>query len=139
MKNKKRILVLAGLCAAAFCTLNVQASNPQQTYINVGTEDNHIPNGAEQIKLRGKLNFNAGPDDIEAGATENAVYLYFNRNHGCVNISIYNAEGVICYSTVVNTGVQQMVVIPILGNSTGIYSVVLDNAEGLVEGDFEHD
>ena len=33
MKNKKRILVLAGLCAAAFCTLNVQASNPQQTYI----------------------------------------------------------------------------------------------------------
>lgn len=48
MKNKKRILVLAGLCAAAFCTLNVQASNPQQTYINVDVADNHIPSGAEK-------------------------------------------------------------------------------------------
>lgn len=139
MTHTNKTLVLVGLCAVGLCSWNVQASNPQQTYVNVCVEDNHIPSGAEQIKLQGKLNFNAGPDDIEAGATENAVYLYFNRNHGCVNISIYNAEGVICYNTVVNTGVQQMVVIPIMGNSTGIYSVVLDNAEGLVEGDFEHD
>jgi hypothetical protein len=53
-----------------------------------------------------------------------------------LNISLYNAEGNLCYSSVVNTGVQQMVVIPIMGNSNGTYTVVLDNANGYAEGDF---
>jgi hypothetical protein len=100
-------------------------------------EDNHIPSEAEKIKLQGKLNYNVGPDDIEAGATETAVYIYFNQSYGNVNISLYNAEGNLCYSSVVNTGAQQMVVIPIIGNGNGTYTVVLDNANGFAEGDFE--
>lgn len=137
MKNKKRILVLAGLCAAAFCTLNVQASNPQQTYINVDVADNHIPSGAEKIELRGKLDCNVGPNDIEAGATKYAVYLYFNQNFGNVIIRLYNAEGNLCYNGAVNTGVQQMVVISIANNdgNSGYY-LTLDNATGFAEGEF---
>lgn len=137
---KKQILFLAGICAIGFFVCKAHASvphHPQQNNITVEMEDNHIPSEAEKIKLQGKLNYNVGPDDIEAGATETAVYIYFNQSCGNVNISLYNAEGNLCYSSVVNTGAQQMVVIPIMGNSNGTYTVVLDNANGYAEGDFE--
>ena len=99
----------------------------------------NIPSTAEIIKLQGRLDFNTNPDDIEAGATDNAVYLYFNQNHGNVSISLYSPMGFLVYNCVVDTSMQQLVVIPIASSVSGTYTVVLDNANGLVEGDFEHD
>ena len=87
--------------------------------------------------MRGKLNYNAGPDDIEAGATDNAVYLYFNQNFGNVSISLYSPMGLLVYNSVVDTSMQQLVVIPIASSVSGTYTVVLDNANGYAEGDFE--
>ena len=104
----------------------------------MGKADN-IPTTAEKIDLKGKLNLSAGPDDIEAGATDNAVYLYFNQNFGNVSISLYSPMGLLVYNCVVDTSMQQLVVIPIASSVSGTYTVVLDNANGLVEGDFEHD
>lgn len=134
MKNKA--LVFAGLCALGLCIGDAQASNPQQVHINMDKADN-IPSTAEIIKLQGRLDFNTNPDDIEAGATDNAVYLYFNQNFGNVSISLYSPMGLLVYNCVVDTSMQQLVVIPIASSVSGTYTVVLDNANGLVEGDFE--
>ena len=136
---KKKVFIFTGLCALGLCTWEAQATNPQQVLINMDKVDNHIPSGAEQIKLKGRLDINAGPDDIEAGATEQAVYLYFNQNFGNVSISLYSPMGLLVYNCVVDTSMQQLVVIPIASSVSGTYTVVLDNANGLVEGDFEHD
>ena len=135
----KKTLILASLCGLCLCLCEVQAANSQPVHINMDKHDKHIPSEAEQILLKGKLDFNAGPDDIEAGATQNAVYLYFNQNHGNVSISLHNPSGLLVYNCVVDTSMQQLVVIPITSPVSGTYAVVLDNANGLVEGDFEHD
>lgn len=134
---KKNALIFTGLCALSLCSWSVKATEPQQIHINVDMEDNHIPGEAEKIELKGKLNYNVGPDDIEAGATNNAVYLYFNHSYGNVSITLYNATGNLIYTSVVDTAVQQYVVIPILSTATGTYTVVLDNVTGFAEGDFE--
>lgn len=132
----KKVFLLSGLCAISLCTLNVQASVPIINLYNMEAEDNHIPINAEKIRLKGKLNLNAGPDDIEAGATQNNVYLYFNQSFGNVSISIYNESGLLVYTGVVDTSMQQYVVIPILSTAPGTYTVVLDNADGFAEGEF---
>lgn len=134
---KKKVLILTGLCALGLCSWEAQAVSPQQVLINMDKEDNHIPPTAERIRLQGKLDLNAGPNDIEAGATEQAVYLYFNRGFGNVSISLYSASGLLIYNGVVDTSTQQMVVIPITSTESGTYTVVLDNANGYAEGDFE--
>lgn len=136
---KKKALILTGLCAIGFSVCESQASIPQQSIINVETEGDHIPSGAEKIRLKGRLDVNAGPDDIEAGATETAVYLYFNQSFGNVSITIYNDSGLLVYNSVVDTSMQQYVVIPILSTAPGTYTVVLDNANGYAEGDFTKD
>lgn len=133
----KKVFLLSGLCAISLCTLNVQSSAPKQIHIKMEAKDNHIPSDADKIELKGKLDYNSGLDDIEAGATQNNVYLYFNRIFGNVSITIYNESGFLVYTGVVDTSMQQYVVIPILSTAPGTYTVVLDNANGYAEGDFE--
>ena len=132
----KNAIILAGLCIFGLCTWQAPAMSLEHVSIN-NTEDNHIPTGADEIRLIGKLDCNAGPDDIEAGATDNAVYLSFNQNFGNVDIKIYNALGGLIYNNVVDTSMQQYVVIPITSVVNGTYTVVLSNANGYAEGDFE--
>lgn len=139
---KNGTLFLVGLYTLGLCIWGAQSfhtQHPQQILISVVKEDNHIPSEAEAIALLGRLNYSASPDDIEAGATNNAVYLYFNQNFGNVNITLHNPSGNLVYSTVVNTAMQQMVIIPITNYTTGTYTVVLTNTEGYAEGDFEHE
>ena len=63
--------------------------------------------------------------------------LHFNQSFGNVGISVYNEAGNLVYGGMVDTSVQQTVIIPIMGSSSGIFSVALDNAFGCAEGDFE--
>jgi hypothetical protein len=135
---RKKAFILASLCVICFFIMEANASSNQLIPIVVGNVENNIPNGADEIELIGKLDFNAGPDDIEAGATDNAVYIQFNRSFGNVNITLYNATGNIIYNCVVDTSMQQLVVIPITSMVSGTYTVVLSNANGIVEGDFNH-
>jgi len=79
------------------------------------------------------------PNNVVAGANDNSVYIHFNQNFGNVSISIYNAAGNLIYSSVVDTSVQQTMIIPISTSVSGTCTVVLNNANGYVEGDFEHD
>ena len=143
MSNKnlfkmKKVLFLAGLCALGLCTFDAQAGTYKHAPVNMGVYDNHIPSGAEKIVLKGKLDYNAGPDDIEAGATQDAVYLYFGQSFGYVSVSLYSPEGHLVHSCVVDTSVQQYVTIPVANNSgNGAYYLALDAATGFAEGEFE--
>lgn len=134
MKMKKNALILVGLCALGLFSWQTQAMNIERASI-INIEDN-VPTGYEIIELIGDLLYGTNPNAIEAGANRNSVYLHFNQSFGNVNIKIYNATGGLCYSGVVDTTVQQTVIIPISGNNNGTYTVVLDNANGYAEGEF---
>ena len=81
--------------------------------------------------------YGINPNAVVAGASDNAVYIGFNQDFGNVSITIYNGAGLVVYSTVVDTSVQQVVIIPITTAASGSFTVVLDNANGYAEGDFE--
>lgn len=80
-----------------------------------------------------------GPNAIEAGASDDAVYIQFNQSFGNVSITIYNENNLVVYSTVLNTAVQQTIIIPITAANSGIYTVLVENATGYVEGEFDYD
>lgn len=132
---KKKALILAGLCALGLCTWNAQALNTE--YVSINYMEDNVPVGYEKIALQGSLMYGINPNAIEAGANDNSVYIRFNQSFGSVNIKIYNATGSLCYNGVVNTTVQQTVIISIVGNNDGFYTVMLDNANGFAEGEFE--
>ena len=132
---KKKVLLLAGLCAFSLCTWEAKAVNLEHASI-VNMEDN-VPTGFEEIFLQGTLMTGTGPNSVIAGANRNSVYLHFSRSFGNVNVRIYNDSGSLVYNSIVDTSVQQTVIIPIPGNNNGTYAVELDNANGFAEGYFE--
>ena len=133
----KKALIVASFCAISLCAWTAQAFTPKTTPII--NESNSLPNGYDEIILQGDLLYGIGPKAIEAGASDNAVYIQFNQNFGNVSITIYNGSNLVFYSTVVDTAIQQVVVIPITTATADTYTVVLDNANGYAEGDFDHD
>lgn len=106
--------------------------------VGVRSENPFIDNPPDYLPLElvGQLDYNTGHDDIEAYVDGNNVYVYFHRDFGYVSISLYNETGLMVYSNVVNTSVQQTVIIPISGTSDGTYTLMLENAFGILEGDF---
>ena len=106
--------------------------------VNIGNKDCReqvlFPNGLDEIVLHGDLVMSAGPNAIVAGVGEDAIYIEFNQNLGNVAISLYNESEVLVYNAVINTGVQQLVIIPI-NNEPGVsYTLELNNAAGYAEG-----
>ena len=95
------------------------------------------PTGADRIELMGLLDINHGPNDVEAFADQNFVYIYFHQVFGVVCVSLYNEAGMMIHNDVVNTAIQQQLVIPITGLVDGVYTVVLENATGYADGEFE--
>ena len=134
--DKKLLLVMA-ICAMSLCTWKAQAASVLSSPI-IKLEIADPPQGFEKIDLLGDLLYNVGPNAVVAGANDNAVYIHFNQSFGNVSISIYNGAGLVVYSTVVNTSVQQTYIIPIFSGTGGPYTIVLDSANGYAEGDFEH-
>ena len=136
---KKKVFIFATICIFSLCTWDVQAINLETAPFYHNNEVDNMPNGFDKIDLQGCLNYGTGPDAIEAGASDDAVYIGFNQSFGYVDISIYNGMGGLVYSTVVNTDVQQVVIIPFNTAASGSYTVELSNANGYAEGEFDHD
>lgn len=130
----KKTLFFTILCVMVLSTWNAQAIT---TTTHSTCELNLIPNGYDEIILRGDMMFGIGPNSIEAGASDDAVYIQFNQNFGNVNIAIYNSNGQQVYSTVVDTSIQQVVIIPFTTAAADTYNVELSHADGYAEGDFE--
>lgn len=106
-------------------------------FIKATCKSSDPPSTSEQIHLHGTLDFSISQDNVEAFVDENAVYVCFRRSFGYVTVSIYNPTGLTIYCSVVNTTVQQQLIIPISLNNEGIYTLVLENATGYADGDFE--
>ena len=139
---KKKVLILAGLCILGLFSWQIQAANMEHissintNYFNV---EDDVPHGYDVIVLQGRLMFGINPNAIVAGASDDAVYIEFNQDFGNVNISIYNGMGGLVYSTVVDTNVQSVVIIPFTSAASGSYTVELTSADGYADGDFEKD
>lgn len=134
---KIKTLLLFGLCTISLFSWEVQAANTKMTIPIETKEITDPPSGYDKINLLGSLMYGIGPNAIIAGASDDAVYIGFNQDFGNVNINIYNGAGLVVYSTVVNTSVQQVVIIPITSAASGTYTVELSNANGYADGDFE--
>lgn len=135
---KTKALLLVGLCAIVLCSWEAQAVNTKPIPINK-TEIADPPQGYDKINLKGSLMFGINPNAIVAGASDDDIYIAFNQSFGNVNISIYSGMGGLVYSTVVNTSVQSVVIIPFTSAASGSYIVELNSADGDAEGDFEKD
>ena len=134
---KIKTLLLFGLCTISLFSWEVQAANTKMTIPIETKEITDPPSGYDKINLLGSLMYGIGPNAIIAGASDDAVYIGFNQDFGNVNINIYNGAGLVVYSTVVNTSVQQVVIIPITSAASGTYTVELSIANGYADGDFE--
>ena len=137
---KRNTLIIIGLCALGFCFGDVQAVNKAPTPIEINNgEIADPPQGYEKINLQGTLMLGVGPNAIVAGASDDAVYVGFNQDFGNVNITIYNSNGLQVYSTVVDTSIQQVVIIPFTSAASDAYTIALNHADNYAEGDFEKD
>ena len=133
---KTKTLLLVGLCAIGLYNWEVQAVNTKSIPIN-NVEMADPPQGYEKIDLKGSLMLGINPNAIVAGVSDIDIYIGFNQSIGNVNISIYNSLGGLVYNTVVNTDVQQVVIIPITSAASGSYIVELNNANGYADGEFD--
>lgn len=137
---KTKVLFFASLMALSFCTSQVQAVNVNPVAIPINKwEMADPPHGYDKINLQGTLMFGIDPNAIVAGVSDNAVYIGFNQRFGNVNISIYNSMGILVHSTVVNTDMQSVVIIPFIGVASGTYTVEINSANGSADGDFERE
>jgi len=136
--NKKALIFIA-LCALGLCIGETHAINTTSLALfNTNKwEIAYPPQGYEEINLQGTLMYGISPNAVVAGASDNAVYIGFNQSFGNVNISIYNGMGGLVYNTVVNTNVQQVVIIPFTSAANGSYIIELSNAFGYADGEFE--
>jgi hypothetical protein len=132
---KKSLILVVICCTFVFCTWQTPASNPSQ--IHVLHNRHSLPYGYEEIELTGTLDFIPNQNSIEAGISDNAIYIYFHQNLGYVSINIYNDFNNIIYSNVVDTSTQQTVIIPLSPTHNGTFTIVLNNANGYAEGFFE--
>ena len=132
---KARTFILAGLCMLSLLVIKANVNNPKS--ISSFHNRSDIPPGYEELELQGSLMLNAGPNDIEAYVDGHYVYVEFHRDFGAVSITLYDPNGLTIYNDVVNTTIQQLVVIPITALNEGIYTIILENAFGDADGDFE--
>lgn len=131
----RTLFPIALLCLFCLYAAKVTANTPKSMEAVVETTD--VPHGYDEIHLQGSLMYNAGPNAVEAGFNETSIYIQFNQNLGYVSVTIINPYGLTIYTGVVNTAVQQLVVIPVSLSAEGIYTIVLDNTSEYAEGDFE--
>lgn len=128
-----KLLFLIGLFSMVSVCQNVYASD--QVYFYCVSQVT-IPEGYDIIELYGDLIRGSNLNAIEAGIGENDIYIHFNQNLETVSIYLYNDSGVLLYHNMVNTAIQQTVIIPINSAYNGSYYLEINNATGYAEGDF---
>ena len=135
---KQRIITLLLVCIlnpTTFDAKNYWQPIDENYQKFIGTPDD--PPELTFIELLGKLDINAGPNDITAWVESSTVRVSFSRSFGYVSVKLYSPSSVLIHSSVVDTSVQSLVVIPFYSSTNGTYTLVLENANGYVEGDFE--
>ena len=126
---KKKLFILATICAMSLGAQQLNAANPFITHVTEKTVD-----GKEKIDLQGS--YSSLVSTTTAKKNSNTVCLTFSQNIGYVSVTLIDGNGNLVYSGMVDTSVQRMVVIP-TSNSEGHCTLVVENAAGYAEGDFE--
>ena len=134
---KKTILLLICFCLFSPYALETQAHDLKPSFVQDNSID--LPPGFDELVLQGNLLLNVGPYAIEAGYDGNSIYIQFNQNLGYVDVTIYNPGGLSVYCNVINTAIQQQLVIPFYDIDEGYYTIVVENAFGYANGEFEKD
>jgi uncharacterized membrane protein len=132
---KKHIILLLIMGIFSMNSSFTRASS-FETAPSVSSKDD-MPSELERIELHGDLMLNVGPNAIEAGANDDVVYIQFNQSFGNVSIAIFNSNRQQVYSTVVDTYIQQVVIVPFSFAVADAYTVTLNHADNYAEGDFE--
>ena len=132
MKTNLLSLILLGLLNL----ISIQAMPMWHYDIPNQVVEKDLPSNEEIIELKGDLLLGAGPNAIEAFLSHDCVCVRFNQNFGQVSITLLADSGLI-YSNTVNTAICQFVNIPLNDAPCGCYTLLLENANGDVEGNFE--
>lgn len=137
----KKVITFLILCLVNLFVIESKATSVVSKDVNPKNQvfQDDPPYILTTIDLIGQLDMNANSNDIIAWLENNTVRISFNRNFGNVSIRLYNSSGLLVHNSVVNTEVQTQVNIPLLGLSSGTYTLVIENNNGWVEGDFEQD
>lgn len=132
MKLKLLTLIIFGFCSMV--AMNAMSYSDYDIPEQIETFD--IPPNMTEIALQGTLDYGANPNSVEAYYNSNMLVVCFHQNFGYVNIVLIGDGGAI-YNQTINTSVQQTVYIPLAGASSGRYTLILNNANGYAEGEFE--
>lgn len=131
---KTKLMIFTGLCALSICTTKLAASSVTEPYLK--TEKGIGPDGDEKIEIRGTWSMTS-ESAITAKANHNTVQLTFTQNIGCVNVMLYDDNGSLVYSCLIDTEVQKVTMLPITGSNEGTYTIVVENTSDTAVGEFE--
>lgn len=130
-KTRFLILTVLGLLSL----ISIQAETFKHNDISNRIEESDNAPDRTEIELQGNLLYNHGPNSVKAFVCTDYVQICFHRNLGYVNITLMNEAGSIVYNNTLNIAVQKTLHIT-LSDSSGNYTLILDNANGYAEGDF---
>lgn len=133
MKLKLLTLIIFGFCNMV--AMNAMSYSDYDIPEQIEISD--IPPNSTEIVLCGKLDYGADADAVEAYYNQNLVVVSFHQNFGYVSVILIGDGGAV-YNQTINTSVQQTVYIPLAGALSGRYTLILNNANGYAEGDFEN-
>lgn len=122
-----------------FINWNAYASDQKSSPDSNSERQVFFPHNSERIVLDGTLMYGVNPQAIEAAVDDYAVYIQFNQSFGNVSISLYNQSGILIHSSEVDSSAQQQIVIPFINSTSGTYTLIIENNNGWVEGDFVQD
>jgi hypothetical protein len=94
----------------------------------------------DQIILDGKLEnpggFRSGGDPIIVEQQINALFIFFQKNVGLIQVTITGSQGLV-YSTSVDTSAPSTLTVSLSGFPSGIYTITFSNENGLMYGELE--
>ncbi len=93
-----------------------------------------------KIDLRGKFEtggLRSGGDVVTAEIQGDFILATFYKNLGNVRVTLTESTGEQIYETVVNTSAHLQSFIPLLGLSSGVYTITFSNEKGMMYGDLE--
>ena len=94
----------------------------------------------DQIILDGKLEnpggFRSGGDPIIVEQQINALFIFFQKNVGLIQVTITGSQGLV-YSTTVDTSAPSTLTVSLAGFPSGIYTITFSNENGLMSGELE--
>jgi hypothetical protein len=92
----------------------------------------------DQIILDGKLEnpggFRSGGDPIIVEQQINALFIFFQKNVGLIQVTITGSQGLV-YSTSVDTSAPSTLTVSLAGFPSGIYVINFNNGIGLMRGE----